>query len=728
MKKELLVPVGNYECLVSAINNGADAVYLAGKRFGARAFAPNFDDEELINAINLCHLYGVKIYITINTLINDVDFLDAVNYIEFLHKNNVDAVIMQDVGLINYVHNIYPNLEIHASTQMHVHNEDTLKFLENLGIKRVVFARELSLDYINSIKTPLEKEVFIHGALCISYSGQCLFSSLVMNRSGNKGACAGMCRLPYELVCNDKIIDLEDKYLLSPKELCSIDNFKSLMESDVLSFKIEGRMKSPEYVGIVTKIYRSLIDKYNSNMELIVDEEDFKLLKSIYNRKFTKGYLFKDKDIMNIKSPNHQGIKVGEVIEITNKKIKIMLSDDIKQFDGIRFKKHDVGITLNFIYDEKDRLINKGKKNQIIYLDNFMKLKELDEVFLTSPYIKIDNVITKKIDVNIEVIAKVNKELQLIINDDINKVSVVGNIVSSAKNCPTTNEDIIKNIGKFSDTAYQIKNISIISDENIFISVKEIKNLRRELIQLLNEKRIGKTNIKKNEYQIKNNHKNKITGISILARTKEQIKASKELNVDRIYTTDKSLVDENVFYCLERDLLTYKDYPNSLITDYGAISKYPGRHSDYYLNVTNKYTLDYLTNFSKLITLSPELTINQIKDMNIDNENVEVIVYGKIELMLMKYCPLNYLLNKDKECSICQLNNKYYLKDRNNELYRILTNKETHSTTILHYKNIDWINNISVLKEYGVKNFRIILLDENYEETKNIIERVLENE
>ena len=198
MKKELLVPASNFASLISAINAGADAVYIGGKKFSARKYADNFSDEEIIKAIDLCHLYGVKIFITVNTLINDNEFMETVKFIEFLYENNVDAVIMQDVGLINYIHNVFPNLEIHASTQMHVHNADTLKFLENLGVKRVVFARELEIDYINSIKTNLEKEVFIHGALCISYSGQCLFSSLIMNRSGNKGACAGMCRLPYE--------------------------------------------------------------------------------------------------------------------------------------------------------------------------------------------------------------------------------------------------------------------------------------------------------------------------------------------------------------------------------------------------------------------------------------------------------------------------------------------------------------------------------------------------
>ena len=199
-KHELLVPAGNYLSVIAAINNGADAIYLGGKRFGARAFANNFSDEEIEKVIKLCHLYGVKVYITVNTLVYDNEVEEAVNYIRKIHQYGVDAVIMQDVGLINLVHHKFPNLEIHASTQMHNHSEESLAFLEKLGIKRVVFAREVPFNYMANIKTNLEKEAFIHGSLCICYSGQCLFSSCILNRSGNRGECAGMCRLPYKLL------------------------------------------------------------------------------------------------------------------------------------------------------------------------------------------------------------------------------------------------------------------------------------------------------------------------------------------------------------------------------------------------------------------------------------------------------------------------------------------------------------------------------------------------
>ena len=196
--KELLVPVGSMESLKVAIFSGADAVYLGGKRFGARAFAGNFDDTEMINAINLCHLYGVKIYVTVNTLIHESEMDEVIEYVKFLAINGVDAVIVQDIGLISLIHEVLPELDIHVSTQAHTTNESTLKFFESMGLSRVVMARETTIDEIDNMSTSLEIEAFIHGALCISYSGECLFSSILMNRSGNRGECAQICRLPFK--------------------------------------------------------------------------------------------------------------------------------------------------------------------------------------------------------------------------------------------------------------------------------------------------------------------------------------------------------------------------------------------------------------------------------------------------------------------------------------------------------------------------------------------------
>ncbi len=733
MKHELLVPVGDYASLLEAINNGADAVYLGGKKFGARAFADNFTLEGLNNATKLCHLYGVKIYITVNTLIYESEIDEALDYIKSLHKIGVDALIMQDVGLINLVHQTLPNMEIHASTQMHNHSEESIKFLKDLGVKRIVFARELSLDYINNIKTHIEKEVFIHGSLCISYSGQCLFSSFILNRSGNRGECAGMCRLPYELYENDKLVLTDGNYLLSPKDLCSIASFDKLMQSNVKSFKIEGRMKSPAYVGIVTKIYRKLIDQYENKEKLQVLPEDLDLLKAIYNREYTTGYLFNDYNIMNIKAPNHQGISLGVVTNVTKKRIEIKLDRDLKQFEGIRFKKINKGVTVNFMYNKNGELINEGHKGDTIYLDNFINLKNLDEVVLTSPLVKVANEITKKIPVTIKFTCKLNQNIEIEVKDNENVVKLESpQKCEKAKNTPLENNRIKESLLKVGNTPFMVSQININTDENIFIPVSVINNLRRDALNKLKEIRENKkVQYIENEYQEIINKEECLKGISVLAKTKEQIRALKELNVKNIIVSNKNLMTDDLIYRIPRDNM-HHSYPYSklMATDYASLDKYKPERGDYFLNITNHYTLDYLNRYARLLTISPELSIDNMKDIMKHynfNKNIEVLIYGNVELMIMKYCPLNFLVNKDKQCSICQNNNKYYLKDRNNAMYRLENNPSTHSTTILNYKKIDLINEIGELKKMGINNFRIELLDEDYNETKKLIERLKVN-
>ncbi|MEG0995164.1 MAG: peptidase U32 family protein [Bacilli bacterium] len=351
MKKvELLSPAGDFSSLKQAIHNGADAIYLGGKNFGARAFANNFSNEELEYAIKYAHLYDVKIYVTVNTLIYEEETNDFFKYIDFLVSIKVDALITQDLGMIKTVKEMYPDITIHASTQFHNYNNDTLEVLKDLGVKRVVLARELSIDEINNMSCNIEKEVFIHGALCVSYSGECLFSSLVANRSGNRGECAGSCRLPYDLMKDDEILKLKDKYLLSTRELNTTLNIKELLDSNITSLKIEGRMKTPAYVGFVTKTYRHLIDNYYNNLNCVISKEDTIKLTKLYNREFTNGYLFNTKELMNINTPNHLGIKLGEVLDINSKYIKIKLIDELHQGDGIRFFNTDIGMITNFIY------------------------------------------------------------------------------------------------------------------------------------------------------------------------------------------------------------------------------------------------------------------------------------------------------------------------------------------------------------------------------------------
>ena len=310
MSHELLVPAGNMECLRQAVYNGCDAVYLGCKSFGARKFAVNFSNEEIVEAIKFCHLYGVRVYVTMNILVKDNEVDSFIEQARFLHEVGVDALIVQDFGMICYLREKFPNLEIHASTQANISSRGVCELYKSLGVKRVVFARELSIDEIDSIDVDIEKEAFIHGALCISYSGCCLMSSMLGGRSGNRGECAGCCRMPYSLEKNDKNI-IEDKYLLSTKELNTSSEIKRLLESSIYSFKIGGRMKSPLYVGFITRFYRRLIDGEVFDIDTELDK-----LKTIFNREFTKGRMFlePDNNFMNTTSPNHMGLLIGKVI------------------------------------------------------------------------------------------------------------------------------------------------------------------------------------------------------------------------------------------------------------------------------------------------------------------------------------------------------------------------------------------------------------------------------
>ena len=545
--KELLSPAGNIECLKAAINNGADACYLGGKSFGARAFAGNFTNEELKEAVEYAHLYGVKIYITVNTIIYNNEVEEFIEYIKYLYQIGVDALIMQDIGMISLVRQTFPNFEIHASTQLHNHNNEGIKALKDLGVTRIVLDREMTLEQIENINVDIEKEVFIHGALCNSYSGCCLFSSLNGGRSGNRGECTQPCRLPYKLIKNGKYISNEDKYLLSTRELNTIHNFNKLMNSDIISFKIEGRMKSPSYVGYITRIYRKLIDNYQKNNKEIITKEEENNLKILFNRSFTNGYLFSDK-VMNISSSNHQGLEIGKVIDITPKKIKIKLSDNLYQEDGLRFKQSNKGMIANFIYNEKNLLINKASKGDIIYLDNKINLKDKDILVKTSsPYLdkEILSISEKKIKIDINIEEKDNNLSITFQDKDNNKVSSVLPVeVPLTRN--TTKEEIKEKISKLGNTPFIIDTINIDIKKNIFVNMKEINNIRRELTCKLVEARTKvKRKIIINDVKLNyNEEKNYNYEVSVLVRTKEQLEASISQNVDRIYTPSIELYNK----------------------------------------------------------------------------------------------------------------------------------------------------------------------------------------
>ena len=683
MKKELLSPAGDMESLLEAIHNGADAVYLAMKSFGARKFAKNFSKEEIIEAIKLCHLYGVRIYVTMNTLVKESEVEDFLEQVKYLHINGVDAIIMQDFGMISLVRKMYPNLEIHASTQANNSSLDTIKMFYEMGVKRVVVSRELTLEEIKQINFPIEIETFIHGALCICYSGNCLMSSMIGTRSGNRGECAGSCRLKYALKDNDKTSPYE--YLLSTKELNTSTKFSSLLNSNITSFKIEGRMKSAEYVGFITKFYRNIFDNKNINLK-----EETEKLKVLFNRKFTEGNIFKTDDLMNTKSPNHIGIEIGKVLEVTNKYIKIKLTKELNQEDGIRFNESNSGMIVNFLYDKNMKLTNSVKANDIAYIDNKVDLKRKDTIYKTIDKKLVDSLKKydlKKIPVKYKVIAKCGSNLSIKISDGENEIIKEGSPVEKSKTSPITKERIEIQLKKLGNTPFITNNINIEMDNDIFISIGEINEIRRYLTNSLIDIRSNyKKDVIEEKVDFKNIEVKKESGMVATCYKETQLLKCLSMGFIRIYVKDINLYEKyknhkEVYYYVERNTFNISNnlVEKNLISEY-LIPKKDNLIGNYFLNIYNSYSAYYLLEKGfKNICLSVELDSNEqieiikaLKDKFKIDINPEILVYGRCENMIIKGNILNITNDKyryslldlrKREFKVYFENNKTYILD-----------------------------------------------------------------
>lgn len=683
MKKvELLAPAGNMENLKYAVMAGCDAVYLGLKKFGARAFSSNFSDSEFIEAVNYCHLYGVKVYVTLNTIIYDYEVEDFLETVDFIHKNNVDAVLIQDLGMLDLVRKTYPNLEVHASTQMHIHNLDGVKVLERLGIKRAVLARETSIDTIKYIKenSNIELEVFVHGALCVSYSGECLMSKFIGGRSGNRGECAGACRLSYDVVDDNNNILNKNKYPISTKDLNTIYYIDKLIESGVASLKIEGRMKSREYVYMVVKLYRDTIDNYYKTGRVIVSEDDLLKLKKIFNREYTKGFLFniKNNELINSYRPNHMGVNVGKVLNYKNGYATILLTDHVSIGSGLRVlskNNKDVGILVNEFY-KNNKLVKDAYKNDIISIKVHDKVYKDDIVVITND---------KSISNDIEEYIKNNKRKVLIsgkvscklgnitleVSDGVNNVVVSSNNVFKSINKSTTKEDISVKLNKLLNTVYKFNSLDINIDSNLFIPLKEINGLKNDMVMLLNDKRLYKINYVKSKYYIDLPDFKKEELITCYTNNINNL----DKKYDIVYT------DKN---CLPRVIDKYENYNNVMIGELGGFNKCSNVTTDVSFNVVNSYAVAFLHSMgASCVTLSYEMTDTDIENLvnsyiNRYNKrpNLELIVYGYPVIMCSKYS-LNKEYNKDI----------LYLKDRFNNKFRVIT--KNNIMYVYFYNKID---------------------------------------
>lgn len=770
-KIELLVPVGDFDCLKAAVQNGADAVYLGSSDFNARSSAANFNMDELEKAIDYAHLRNVQVHLTLNTLIKNDEFESAINLAKSAYELGIDSIIVQDLGLACFLIKNFPNLPIHASTQMTCHNLLGAKYLEKLGFKRIVLSRELSLSEIQYIKSNIsaEIEVFVHGALCISYSGQCLYSSLIGGRSGNRGKCAQGCRLPYELLENDKRID--KGYLLSPRDLCSLEILPELLKTNIDSLKIEGRMKSSEYVATVTRIYRKYLDKIMNNEDYIIYERDKKDLVQVFNRgNFSTGHLrdTTNRNLIFKEKPNNMGIYLGTVSNYNANKghIALTLNDIVSVGDTITFEKEQTTYRISELMINNKNITNCNvsdkvtigrMKGNINIGDKIYKLSSKD---LCEKAISSYSSENKKLALNCVLNLHLDEPIKLRVfdNNGLEVTLCSAETPDVAISSPISKERLEKQLNKTGNTPFFFKNIKINMDNNLYIPhISKINELRRLALEkystLIVNKSKRKITLEINKCEKSSFIHNDNQICMLLNKLDLNFDYSKLNNIDKLYIPLKyfSMKDytsilntlsnkfsiyiymptiikanyRNLFRnVIERCLTTYniKGFVISNIGQFELLKEYREKYefvANYTLNTFNNATIENLN--CDTFTISPELNKDEINDIsNQTNSKTELIVYGRIPLMTSGYC----LLGESNKCypdciQKCKTDNKFYLKDRMNFKFRVIPDNIQTITTIYNSK----INSIDT-HDINIDNLRIDILDENIDEMNKIIDIV----
>ncbi len=669
---EILAPGGSLACVKAAIDCGADAVYFGGLRFGARTNAVNLTNEEIIEAIEYAHLRFAKLYVVVNTLVSNSELGDAFDFIKFCYEKGVDGIIVQDLGIVNMIKTYFPDFRIHASTQMTIHNLAGAQKAYEMGFDRVVLSRELSLEEIKHISKncPIELEVFVHGALCMSYSGQCLFSSFLGGRSGNRGSCAQPCRLPYTLLdCNGNELSEKDKYLLSLKDLSLVEHINELKSAGVTSFKIEGRMKSEAYVSGVCGIY----NKYRDGGK--VSENDIKLLENIFSRGgFTQGYYNAEygRDMLSYLS-NHDNIFSSATDSVL---------EEAKSF---------------------------AKKDFSIYADA-------------------------------EFVAKIGKKPELTLTYNSQKFTSWGeNVIEPASNAPVDELRIRKQLEKLGGTVFKYSSISINIDSNIYISIKDINALRRDVFDKLKKHILGAErecgNVKLTVTKPHKKTHNARLSCSVL--TYDQAHTAYNLGFERIYVPYSLYIKHSSYFNQKPDIFVTKLPPiihdtkpiNTkeiktdavCITNIGQLSligKDKKIYADYRLNIFNTLSAKQLMNMgADCVCLSTELTISQLKDIA-PHTDAEILVYGRVSMMTVRNC----LIRTSKNKCFCTDGEIYYLKDRKNISFPVVPDKAFCTNVIYNSAPIVMSDRMDELKCVGASFHRYDFTVETPEEMKSIFE------
>ena len=657
-----------------------------------------------------------------------------------------------------------PDFELHASTQMVAHSLEDVKYLESVGFDRVVLAREVTVEEIKYIcdNCKADIEVFVHGALCVCYSGQCLMSSMIGNRSGNRGRCAQPCRQRYELidVYTGEVVNSNGDYLLSPRDLNAIEEIDKVIDAGVHSLKIEGRMKRPEYVATVIDGYRKTIDEYLATNKLNVSDETINDLYTIFNRKFTKGLLLGDvgKDMMNSQLPNNQGLYVGTVVDYNKKakRLKIKLANTLKKGDGINLGGGTIGRiikngnieTIGYKGEtiELD-FVGEARKGQIVFKTSDSELMDRVQATFTQDKEFVKNIIDAKITIKLG-----QKPILTLKDRHSNEATIEGDkIVEEAMKVALSKEKVETQLRKLGNTPYELDLLEIELDDNVSLPISLLNQMRRDCIELLDKERVSIKNRKYKNKIVKYKpvlyNRNKQQEISVKVKNLEQLESALECGVDRIYYEDTNTIDKGmslamkynkkVIYSAPR-IIRNKEYNHLAkannagvesvqVGNYGSIDYFKDKklNIDYYLNAFNSETINYYKEIgADTLCISQELNINEIKEtIKYTDINIESVVYGYTPLMITEYCPMGVIVRdckKDKRVAKCK-ESIYALRNSKGDEFRVSQDIFCRST--IYNSNVTcMLDNLYELHEIGINVLRLDFTLEDKDTVKEVIE------
>lgn len=772
---ELLAPAGSREALVAAVENGANAIYLAGNAFGARAYASNFDREALREAIHFAHLRKVAIHVTVNTIVADEEMGPLRDYLRFLYEAGADAVLVQDLGVARVAHETVPDLPLHASTQMSVSSLEGVRALAELGFTRVVLARELSLKEIRHIcaHAPVEIETFMHGALCVCYSGQCLMSSMIGGRSGNRGRCAQPCRLPYTLVDEkgqDVLGDKAGSYLLSPRDLSTIDVIPDLIEAGVSSLKIEGRMKRPEYVATVVRTYREAIDTYYAGKGYVVTQEERDDLAQIFNRDFTTAYLEgrPGKAMMSDRRPNNRGLLIGRVTayDWDARIVTVKLSGRLGLGDQVDFWVKVGGrvtATISSLRDAEGREVEEGQAGDTVSFAIPSAVRDHDRVFKVydarlmerAKETYASGAPVRRIPVAIAVRAAIGEPLTVTLCDaeghrEEGRTDFIG---ESARKRPLSEEIIRKQVSRLGTSVYEMKSLHCDIAGEVMVPMSEINEARRKAVEALDALRLKEIEAREHRPEPKFTDRiarptpkkaDFLVAVDTLGKAEAALAAgadgilfggesyehrviapeeyerawqmAREAGARIDFNTPRIVHDGQQKHA-ERLLAAFAAFPPDAVHVHNIAMLALVRrltdfaiHADYSLISYNKQTLAFLKDYGASgATLSPELTAKEIRQLAKESPlPLTCIVHGRLELMVSNYCVTGSFLGGCGEgpCTQPCTRGHFALKDRKDALFPLAMDQFCHMH-VLNSKVLSMMPHAMKFRAAGIETMQI---------------------